>query len=96
MNEKPDVHILGWWATLPYNVHIVFFIHTLCELQHKECWFRSDTSFLTPPYATPFMWRFFMYHHAIKHRHTNIIASLFSIPFVLKCVAKLSKSVNKN
>ena len=29
-----------------------------------------------------------MYHQAMNHRHTNIILSLFSIPFVLKCGAK--------
>ena len=32
-----------------------------------------------------------MYHHAIKHPHTNIILSLFSIPFVLKCATKFLK-----
>ena len=27
----------------------------------------------------------------MKHRHTNIILSLFSIPFVIKCAAKFLK-----
>ena len=32
-----------------------------------------------------------MYHHAMTHPHLDIILSLFSIPLVLKCVAKILK-----
>ena len=43
------------------------------------------------PYATSFRRRFFAYHHAMTHPHSNIILSLFSIPLVLKCAAKILK-----
>ena len=43
------------------------------------------------PYATSFRRRFFAYRNAMKHTHTNIILSLFSIPLVLKCAAKMLK-----
>ena len=43
------------------------------------------------PYATSFRRRFFAYHHAMTHPHLNIILSLFSIPLVLKCAAKILK-----
>ena len=42
-------------------------------------------------YVTSFKWRFFTYHQAMTHPHSNIIASLFNIPFVLKCAAKILK-----
>ena len=32
-----------------------------------------------------------MYHHAMTRPHSNIILSLFSIPLVLKCAAKILK-----
>ena len=32
-----------------------------------------------------------MYHHTLKHHNTNTVLSLFSIPFVLKCAAKILK-----
>ena len=35
--------------------------------------------------------RFFAYHYAVNHPHTNITLSLFSIPLVLKCAAKSLK-----
>ena len=40
----------------------------------------------TTPLSTSFRRMFFVYHHAMKHYHTNIIntVSLFSIPFDLK------------
>ena len=45
----------------------------------------------TTPYATSFRRRFFACHKAMRHPHTNIILSLFSIPLVLKCAAKFLK-----
>ena len=45
----------------------------------------------TIPYATSFRRRFFAYHHAVNHPHTNIILSWLSIPLVLKCAAKKLK-----
>ena len=42
-------------------------------------------------YARSFRRRFFAYHHAVNHLHTNIILSSFSIPFVLKCAANILK-----
>ena len=46
---------------------------------------------VTTPNATSFGRRFFAYHHAMKHPHTNIILSLSNIHFVLKCAAKSLK-----
>ena len=46
---------------------------------------------MATPYATSFRRRFFAYHKAMRHPHTNIILSLFSIPLVLKCAAKILK-----
>ena len=43
------------------------------------------------PYAISFRRRFFAYHKAMRHPHTNTILSLFSIPLVLKCSAKFLK-----
>ena len=43
------------------------------------------------PYATSFRRRFFAYHNAMTHPHSNIILSLFSIHLVLKCAAKILK-----
>ena len=43
------------------------------------------------PYVTSFRRKFFAHHHTVKHPHTNIILSLFSIPLVLKCAAKILK-----
>ena len=40
------------------------------------------------PYTKPLRRRFFMYHHAMKYPHTNIILSSFRIPFVLKSATK--------
>ena len=37
------------------------------------------------PLMTSFRRMFYAYHHAMKHHHTNIILSLFSIHFGLKC-----------
>ena len=39
-----------------------------------------------------------MYHKAMRHPHTNIILSLFSIPLVLKSAAKKfeNRFTNKN
>ena len=42
----------------------------------------------TTLYARSFIRRFFAYHRAVNHPHTNIILSWLSIPFVLKCAAK--------
>ena len=41
------------------------------------------------PYATSFRRRFLGYYHAMAHPYSNIILSLFSIPLVLKCAAKI-------
>ena len=41
------------------------------------------------PYVTSFRRRFFKYNHVMTHPHSNIILSLFSIPLVLKCAAKI-------
>ena len=43
---------------------------------------------LTTPLATSFRKMFYVYRHAVKHHHTNIIVSLLSIPFVLKLCHK--------
>ena len=43
------------------------------------------------PYPTSKRRRFFVYHHAMTHPHSNIILSLFSISLVLKCAAKILK-----
>ena len=43
------------------------------------------------PYARSFRRRFFAYHNAVNHPHTNIILPWFSIPLVLKCAAKILK-----
>ena len=43
------------------------------------------------PYATSFRRRFFAYRKSMRHPHTNIILSLFSIPLVLKGAAKILK-----
>ena len=45
----------------------------------------SDTAI---SYGTSWRWRFFAYHHAMKHPHKNIILLLFSNPFVLNCAVK--------
>ena len=45
----------------------------------------------TTPYARSFRRRFFAFHYAVNHPHTNIFLSWFSIPLVLKCVAKILK-----
>ena len=37
--------------------------------------------------------RFFAYHYAVNHPHTNIILSRVSIPLVLKCASKRLKIV---
>ena len=50
----------------------------------------------TNPYATSFRRRFFSYHSATRHPHTNIFLSLFIIPLVLKCATNILKSINKN
>ena len=42
-------------------------------------------------FARSFRRRFFAYHYAVNHPHTNIILSLFSFPLVLKCAAKILK-----
>ena len=41
--------------------------------------------------ARSFRRRFFAYYYAVKHPHTNVILSWFSIPLVLKCAAKILK-----
>ena len=55
----------------------------------------SDQNFsckdIISPLATSFRKMFYVLHHAMKHHYTNIIVSLFSILFVLKCAAKLLK-----
>ena len=51
-------------------------------------------TFGSTPYATSCR-RFFAYHHTVKHTHTSIILSWFSIPFVLKCAIKFWKLVYK-
>ena len=43
------------------------------------------------PYALSFRRRFFAYHQAMTHPHSNMILSLFCIPLVLKCAAKILK-----
>ena len=43
------------------------------------------------PYARSFRRKFFAYHHAVNHPHTNIILPWLSIPLVLKCAAKILK-----
>ena len=50
---------------------------------------------ITSAFATSFRRTFYAYHQAMKRHYTNIIISLFSIPFVLKCAAKCLKSVYK-
>ena len=35
------------------------------------------------PYETSFRRRFFAYHKDMRHPHTNIILSLYSIPLIL-------------
>ena len=42
-------------------------------------------------FVRSFRRRFFAYHYASNHPHTNIILSLFSIPLVLKYAAKILK-----
>ena len=42
-------------------------------------------------FARSFRRRFFAYHYAVNHPHTNIILSWFSILLVLKCAAKILK-----
>ena len=50
-----------------------------------------ETPFTITLFARPFRRRFFAYHYAGNHPHTNIILSWFSIPLVLKCAAKILK-----
>ena len=45
----------------------------------------------TTLFARSFRRRFFAYHYAVNHPHTNIILSWFSIPLVLKCATKILK-----
>ena len=45
----------------------------------------------TTLFTRSFRSRFFAYHHAVNHPHTNIILSRLSIPLVLKCAAKSLK-----
>ena len=42
-------------------------------------------------YATSFRRRFFPYHHAVNHPHTNITLSWFSISLFLKYAANILK-----
>ena len=51
----------------------------------------QDFSLSLTLYATSFRRVFFNYHHAMTHPHSNIMLSLFSIPLVLKCAAKILK-----
>ena len=60
-----------------------------CQLLVKEC--ALSTGKLPTTYVTSFRRRFFAYHNAMRHPDTNIILSLFGIPFVLKCAAKILK-----
>ena len=60
-----------------------------CQLLMKEC--ALSTGKLPTLYARSFRRRFFAFHHAVNHPHTNIILSWLSIPLVLKCAAELLK-----
>ena len=55
-----------------------------CVVRYSErtlsCWYKQVKSSplletLSTPYATSFRRRFFTYHHAVNHPHTNIILS---------------------
>ena len=58
----------------------VIFVHSGITFMHRFT-----------PFATSFRRKFYAYYHAMKHHHINVILSLFSIPFVLKCAANILK-----
>ena len=43
------------------------------------------------PFVQSLRSMFYAYHQAMKHHYTDIILSLFGIPFVLKCAVKSLK-----
>ena len=57
----------------------------------KDCFITWKMIKITTLFARSFRRRFSAYHYAVNHSHTNIIISLFSIPLVLKCAAKILK-----
>ena len=71
-------HTITCWLHLELNMQLVN--------KHGG---RIDNT--TTAFVASFRRMFYAYHQAIKPHHTNIILSLFSIPFVLKCAAKSLK-----
>ena len=86
----------AYFATVPPN-NIYKFISPKTVKDWNELsasrWSSPDDAedCVTIPNVTSFRQGFFADHHAMKHPHTNIILSLFSNPFVLKCAAKKLK-----
>ena len=72
---------------LPYYIYYYGYIVLSVIARPSSC------NLSITPLAKSFRRLFYvcMYHHAMKHHHTNIIVSLFSIPFVLKWAAKSLK-----
>ena len=73
-------------------LRLTFSIYRMLELIPSWCfsvhfWPQN----LITLFARSFRRRFFAYHYAVNHPHTNIILSWFSIPLVLKCTAKILK-----
>ena len=69
-----------------YKLHIgaefqIIFSFDICLLREE----------LATLFVTSFRRMFYAYHQAMKHNHTNIILSSFSIPFVLKGAARILK-----
>ena len=80
----------------PYeNVHIGVFIHSSRKRKkstvnsYNLIAYHFHTKFTL--FARSFRRKFFAYHYAVNHPHTNIILSWVNIPLVLKCAANILK-----
>ena len=87
------------WKSLYYSVSLSNICHDITDSfpsiirgdgdSYFRVWCQHNVRLTL--FARSFRRRFFAYHYAVNHPHTNIILSWFSIPLVLKCVAKILK-----
>ena len=85
--RKPRRQVFSWRTSFNYKnksgvMRFAILQARVCSHSVDPAMWSSSTS-----YAKSFRRRFFVYHQAMKDPHANIIVSLFSIPFVLKCAA---------
>ena len=96
ITETANMKLALPWENQSSEVCNQIRLKAVCSVT-EACWFLEILGIATTgvvlsiPFVTSFRRMFYVYHQAMKHHHTNIILSLFSIPFVLKCAAKILK-----